>query len=192
MNRSMYMIVYYDFDMMQDLITLLDNRNKLKEYANYQWAFVKHDKDTTIGGKQKKEHYHLVLKFQQAIESIELFNVIKNYLPNHTHEDINKCDVKGWSYLAHWNTPKKVQYDFDDVITNRDRESLYEDMIKYKKSDNYQLQANYLKWILTFNKENDISDFRSLIVKLVENEEDDILGFVTKNVYLIKSLYDYR
>lgn len=80
---------------------------------NYQkYAYIKHDNDILDTGELKKEHYHIIISFnnyrwRNAIA--EELNITPNYL-----EKIRNLE-NSLKYLIHFNNSDKYQYDVEDV-----------------------------------------------------------------------------
>lgn len=90
---------------------------------NYSYAFIKHDKDTTDTGELKKEHYHVIIRFnnyrwRNAVA--EELGITPNYL--------EKCRnlEKSLKYLIHFDNENKYQYDINCV-----QGDLKEKLLKY-------------------------------------------------------------
>lgn len=93
------------------------------EQAGYKYAAILHEKDVWtdddpdigehIVGSIKKPHWHVVVKFQNAIWSSALakkLGIKENYI-----RDCKNLDGS-LLYLVHENQPEKYQYDIDDVF----------------------------------------------------------------------------
>lgn len=113
---------------------------KIKQ--SYDYAMILHDKDTWTeedekknpdhkAGEVKKAHYHVVLRFQQAVWSSAIcknLGIEQNYI-----EDVKKFD-NALQYLIHYNDNDKVQYSVDDVKGNL-KTKLVESINKVEKSE---------------------------------------------------------
>lgn len=103
-----------------------DIDNVLKDWsssASLTYWFIEHTADEEVS----KTHYHIVIKFK----SPTMFDVIKNRFPYGNIESAKnlKATVQ---YLIHLNDESKVQYKWDDIITN------CIDMTPYKVQSNFQ------------------------------------------------------
>ena len=187
MKRCRYEIIFYDFDMMIDMLECITNKANQFDWAKeFKYAYCKHDKDLNRYKEFKKLHYHCVLEFVKPIESERLFNVINEFLPNHKETDIEKAGVAVWSYLIHANTPEKHQYEFNDVISNLDEDVLWERIEKYRITKRQDLECQYIMWIAQIRHEiierelcQVISD-ETLIKKYVI-KISDLLNFIMKD-----------
>lgn len=94
------------------------------EQGGYNYAAILHDKDTWSAndsdfdpdkhtdGELKKEHFHVVIKFQNPKYDTGLaseLGIARNYI-----RDIKNLD-KALLYLVHEGYPDKYQYDIDEV-----------------------------------------------------------------------------
>lgn len=191
MRRKSYMIVFYDLEQLKKLLMVLDSKKDLKVYQGYKFAYILHDRDISQGKEIKKLHYHLALEFVNTIDSLRLFEVIKEYLPNKQHSDINKADAEKFSYLFHWNTPRKVQYEFDELLgTNMELDDLYDIAMKYRRVLKEESNAGHVMLLIDFLEENKCVSFLHLVNTLIAKNEVVLLGWVTKNVYLVRSLME--
>lgn len=85
----------------------------IKTYKNY--AYIKHDKDITEDNTLKKEHFHCVLKLDNACTISALskkLDVPDNYIQNVRNE---RTMIR---YLIHLDDPLKVQYDKNDIVSS--------------------------------------------------------------------------
>ena len=85
----------------------------IKTYKNY--AYIKHDKDLKEDNTLKKEHYHCVLKLDNActISAIsKKLDIPTNYIQNVRNE---RTMIR---YLIHLDDPLKVQYDKNDIVAS--------------------------------------------------------------------------
>lgn len=102
---------------------------KIKQ--SYDYAIILHNRDVTQDGELKKEHWHIVLRFQQAIWRSALcknLGIDTNYC-----EDVKKFD-NALQYLIHYNDSDKAQYNVDEVQGNL-KQRLVESINKVEKSE---------------------------------------------------------
>ena len=86
----------------------------IKGYKFY--AYCKHDMDLTSEGLEKKTHYHIVLKLDNAstIKALsKKIGVPENYIQNIRNE---RSYIR---YLIHFDDEDKYQYEFEDIISSR-------------------------------------------------------------------------
>lgn len=79
---------------------------------NYDYAYILHDCDVTEDGEVKKPHWHVVLRFKQAVWNTAICSEIgleTNYI-----EQVRKMD-NALLYLIHFNDADKYQYNKNDV-----------------------------------------------------------------------------
>ena len=79
---------------------------------HYNYACILHDKDLSEKtGDVKKEHYHYILYFENAISLNSLANQLE-LKPNYIRTEELR---KGLLYLIHYNHKDKYQYSVDEV-----------------------------------------------------------------------------
>lgn len=192
MRRQMYQIILYDLEQIENIISIFDNKvsDEVQRYIGYQYAWSLHDKDLDSNGQIKKAHFHLVLKFKVQIPIDELFSVIKDFLPNHIEEDINKANGGAWAYLIHANDLKKFQYNFNDIYSNIDRETLYDYVESHRKCPAEQVMSSKAKkLVILIDEHQEIDTFRKLVNFLVYDEPNDmLLGWCAKNTYFVNTM----
>lgn len=97
----------------------------------YDYAMILHNRDVTDEGEQKKEHYHIVLRFNQAVWSTAIckeLGIEHNYI-----ENVKRFD-NALQYLIHYNDNEKAQYSIDEVKGNL-KQKLVESINKIEKSE---------------------------------------------------------
>ena len=113
---------------------------------SYDYAMILHNRDCWteedeqknpehIAGALKKEHWHVVLRFGQAVWSSAIckeLGIEQNYI-----EDVKKFD-NALQYLIHYNDTDKVQYTIDEVKGNL-KTKLVESINKVDKSEGINL-----------------------------------------------------
>lgn len=97
-----------------------ENENHLKVLdnikQNYDYAYCLHDMDTNDDGELKKEHYHVIIRTQNATWNTALCSNIGLEEVNLV-QHIRNLD-NALLYLVHFNEPDKHQYNIDDVHGN--------------------------------------------------------------------------
>ena len=99
--------------------------------ASYDYASCLHNKDIAEDGKIKKEHWHVVLRFNQAVWSSAIckdLGIEHNYI-----ENVKRFD-NALQYLIHYNDSDKAQYTVDEVFGNL-KQKLVESINKVEKSE---------------------------------------------------------
>lgn len=102
-----------------------------KVQQSYDYAMILHNRDVTEEGELKKEHYHIVLRFNQAVWSSAIckeLGIEHNYI-----ENVKRFD-NAIQYLIHYNDSDKVQYSIEEVKGNL-RQKLVESINKIEKSE---------------------------------------------------------
>ena len=81
--------------------------------------YIRHDKDVTEEGEEKKPHYHFVIKLKTACTISALskrVGVAENMI-----EPIKKSFNGSLKYLIHFKDDNKYNYDVDEVKSNSDK-----------------------------------------------------------------------
>lgn len=101
----------------------------------YDYAAILHNKDYFTEGEKKgelkKEHWHIVLRFNQAVWSTAIckdLDIEHNYI-----ENVKRFD-NALQYLIHYNDTDKAQYTVDEVQGNL-KQKLVESINKVEKSE---------------------------------------------------------
>lgn len=106
---------------------------KIKQ--SYDYAMILHNRDYFSEGDNqgelKKEHWHVVLRFNQAVWSSAIckeLGIEENYI-----ENVKRFD-NALQYLIHYNDSDKAQYTVDEVVGNL-KQKLIESINKVEKSE---------------------------------------------------------
>ena len=113
---------------------------KIKQ--SYDYAMILHNRDywteedekqnsERVSGEVKKEHWHVVLRFNQAVWSSAIckdLGIEQNYI-----EDVKRID-NALQYLIHYNDSNKAEYSIDEVSGNL-KQKLKESINKVEKSE---------------------------------------------------------
>ncbi len=131
----------------------------------YDYAMILHDKDTWTeedekknpdhkAGTLKKPHYHIVLRFNQAVWSSAIckaLNIEHNYI-----EDVNRFE-NALQYLIHYNDKEKAQYSVDEVQGNL-KIKLVESINKVEKSESEKV-VELIKFINEYEGRLTVTEF---------------------------------
>lgn len=123
-RSRVHMLLLYPED-----ATHVEALEKIK--ASYDYACCLHDKDKMDDGTFKKEHWHVVLRFNQAVWSSAIckeLGIEHNYI-----ENVKRFD-NAIQYLIHYNDSDKAQYTVDEVFGNL-KTKLVESINKVEKSE---------------------------------------------------------
>lgn len=135
--------------------------------SSYDYAAILHDKDTWtyedekknpehIAGRFKKKHWHIVLRFNQAVWSSAIckdLGIEHNYI-----ENVKRFD-NALQYLIHYNDTDKTQYSVEDVFGNM-RSKLIESINKVEKSEGEKV-AELIEFIKNYDGRLSVTDFAS-------------------------------
>ena len=113
---------------------------KIKQ--SYDYAMVLHNRDywteedvknnpERVSGELKKEHWHIVLRFNQAVWSSAICKELE--IEHNFIENVKRFD-NALQYLIHYNDTDKAQYSVDDVSGNL-KQKLVESINKVEKSE---------------------------------------------------------
>lgn len=98
---------------------------------SYDYAMILHDKDSDENGELKKPHYHVVLRFNQAVWNTSIIKEL-GIEPNYIEKVGNVNNAL--EYLVHYNEPNKYRYDLTEVQGTL-RTKLAESIAKSEKSE---------------------------------------------------------
>lgn len=102
---------------------------KIKQ--SYDYAMCLHNRDTNDDGELKKEHYHVVLRFNQAVWNSAICKELQ--IEEKFIENVKRFD-NALQYLIHYNDSDKAQYTIDEVTGNL-KNKLVESINKLDKSE---------------------------------------------------------
>lgn len=124
--------------------------------ASYDYAACLHNKDIAEDGSIKKEHWHIVLRFNQAVWSSAIckeLGIEHNYI-----ENVKRFD-NALQYLIHYNDTDKAQYTVDEVFGNL-KQKLVESINKVEKSEGEKV-VDLIQFIKSYDGKLSITDFAS-------------------------------
>lgn len=153
-----------------------------KIFELYDYAYIEHNEDTYDEdgeehkkGDKKKEHAHIVLKFENARHKSKIAKEIgieENY--------IQKSNFVAYTrYLIHKDDPTKYQYDKKNIITNIPKE--VESALNLKSD--YKRHGTQM--IIEYIEKNRLTSFYTLVIWAKNN---GLLEEITKNAYLYKNM----
>ena len=96
---------------------------------SYDYAYILHNKDIAEDGSIKKHHWHVVLRFNQAVWSSAIckeLGIEHNYI-----ENVKRFD-NALQYLIHYNDTDKAQYSVDEVFGNLKQKLLFNFVYTFK------------------------------------------------------------
>ena len=136
----------------------------IKTYKNY--AYIKHDKDLKEDNTYKKEHYHCILKLDNACTISALskkIDVPDNYIQNVRNE---RTMVR---YLIHLDDPLKAQYDKNDIVASPVYSRYVNKCFEHIESEEEQLSNIYTFVSDLSTKASNKHDALYLLVQYVQN-----------------------
>lgn len=153
---------------------------------NYDYALILHDRDTDNTGVVKKEHYHIVLKFNNAKWNTALaeeLGIEVNY--------IEECrNIKrSLLYLIHYYDNDKFQYNLNDVegslktkleqlLINEDKtesEKVLEIFEEIDKFDGYIQISIFCKHIAKMGYWDILRRSSGLIIRCIDEHNRNVL-----------------
>lgn len=157
-RSRVHMLLLYPTD--QSHVEAMDKISK-----SYDYAAVLHNRDMWSAedekknpdhkeGTYKKDHWHVLLRFKQAVWSSAIckeLGIEHNYI-----EDVKRFD-NAIQYLIHYNDNDKAQYDVDEVFGNL-QSKLKESINKVEKSESEKVRE-LLQYIRNYNGYITITDF---------------------------------
>lgn len=142
-----------------------------------------HDKDTEEGTeKLKKAHYHILLKFptKKSFEQIREITTMLNCPA--IHEPVNNFQSMV-RYLCHLDDPDKYQYPISEIQSFGGLDA----------SDYLQplstMRRMYIRQMIDYIEENDISEFRDLVWYARRYRNDDWFNLLTDNCTYFMNMY---
>ena len=102
---------------------------KIKQ--SYDYAIVLHNRDVNENGEVKREHWHVVLRFNHPVWSSAICKELQ--IEEKFIENVKRID-NAIQYLIHYNDSDKAQYTVDEVQGNL-RTKLVESINKIEKSE---------------------------------------------------------
>lgn len=130
---------------------------------SYDYASILHNKDfyledtdKHVKGEIKKEHWHVVLRFNQAVWSSAVckdLGIEENYI-----ENVRRFD-NAIQYLIHYNDTDKAQYSVDEVKGNL-KQRLVESINKNEKNEGEKV-CELIEYIKSQKSKISISSFAS-------------------------------
>lgn len=138
---------------------------------SYDYAAVLHDRDTWtaddelknpehIEGENKKAHWHVVLRFNQAVWNTAIckeLGIQENYI-----EQVKKFE-NAIQYLIHYNDTDKTQYSVDEVFGNLSTK-LKESINKVDKSEGEKV-SELIEFITSCETPLSVTTFASYCAK---------------------------
>lgn len=126
-SRNFHLVLYPDSATYLTTWVLWDGVVNLKYCSKY--AFCLHDKDEDEEGNLKKAHYHLVLSCKYPVKYSDLLNHLELpsncvTLPDSKHSPRSYRDMV--RYLIHADSPKKYQYEIDNITANFDLSTFFD------------------------------------------------------------------
>lgn len=133
-----------------------------------------HDRDVFNSGDNvgqlKKPHYHLLFKFNSGYRLSDFAQIVDT-IQGDTHVTlVRDCNVYH-DYLWHKNEIDKFIYDPNDIY--------------YINSNRFDYVTSEFKEILNYMDDNKIMSFRQLTRRLRNDEQDNLLEYVSRNPYYI-------
>ena len=122
--------------------------------ASYDYAYCLHDKDIAEDGSTKKAHWHVVLRFNQAVWSSA---ICKELAIEHNYiENVKRFD-NALQYLIHYNDTDKAQYAINEVFGNL-KQKLVESINKVEKSEGEKV-VELIQFIKGYDGHLRVTDF---------------------------------
>lgn len=140
-----------------------------------------HDKDINPDGTKKKEHYHILFKFQDK----KSYNQILSLTRSLNCPNPQKCQnlVGMVRYFAHMDNPEKYQYDPMDV-----KGYCGFDVSSYLLTDAEKAEERYkyIKEMMKFIDDNEIVELKDLLDYAMDKRFDDWFKLLCDNsAYII-------
>ncbi len=159
-----------------------ENWRDIIEEQHIEWIESPlHDKDTLPTGETKKPHYHVLLMFggvKSYEQVLELCQELNCPIPERVHNA--KALVR---YMAHLDSPDKVQYNLQDIIAHGGVDIA--EMLRPSSSERYTL----INEMRDFIKEYNILEFQDILDYAAANRFDDWFPLLCDNSTFIIDKY---
>lgn len=122
-SRSHMLLLYPDNELHMSALDMIK--------TSYDYALILHNKDTNEDGELKKDHYHVVIRFNQPKWNTALakeLSIELNFI-----QEVRKFE-NALQYLIHYNDKDKAQYSIDNVHGTL-KTKLTESINKIEKSE---------------------------------------------------------
>lgn len=154
-----------------------DWRDKLQQTGLQVAISPLHDKDINADNTPKKPHYHIILVY----EGPTTYNNVLMLTMSLNQPIPQPLDsIRGYyRYFTHEDNPEKYHYNEDDITT----------LNGFDVKDYLELTSNQviacLTQLTTIIKDNDITEYSSLIDLLIENDMKELIDVaMNKTIYL--------
>lgn len=114
-SRTVCCIIYD----IADLQLFIDNF----QFADYEYAYIYHDKDKQEDGSLKPPHYHFYGHRKSPITEQSLKNFAKKCSQNIFYENLKSNDGALLRYFIHIDNEDKYHYEESEIIANFDIQS---------------------------------------------------------------------
>lgn len=111
-SRTVCCIVYS----LEDIQSLISQFS----FADYEYAYILHDKDLKSDGSLKEPHYHFYGSRKSPITEQTLKNFVKTCKQNVLYENLKSTDNALLRYFLHCDNNDKYQYKEEDIVSNFD------------------------------------------------------------------------
>lgn len=122
--------------------------------ASYDFAGILHNKDKMEDGTDKKDHWHIVVRFSQAKWNTAICKELG--IEERFIEDVKKFD-NALQYLIHYNDNDKAQYTTDEVFGSL-KTKLVESINKVEKSEGEKV-VELIEFIKNYDGRLTITEF---------------------------------
>ncbi len=103
---------------------------------SYDYAYVLHDRDKLDNGDAKKPHWHIILRFSNAVWASKVskdLGIQENYIEK------PRSFTNALMYLIHYNDADKAQYNTDEVKGPL-KKRLIQEIAKVDKTESEKIQ----------------------------------------------------
>lgn len=120
----------------------------------YDHAYILHNRDVDENGELKKEHWHVVLRFNEGVWNSAVaknLGIPINYVRKNTN--INKA----LEYLIHYNNPDKMSYNVDEVHGNLKTKLTV--LLKRNEKEEDEKAVDLIQYITSLKRPIGIAEF---------------------------------
>lgn len=141
-----------------------------------------HNKDINPTGEVKKEHYHIILAFNNPTTYQNVLRITEEF--NATIPKPIESVVGMYRYLTHKDNPEKAQYNEEDILLFNG----FDPVTLLTETETF----NLLKNLIIIIREENILQFEDLIFYILENDFADLYPICIKYTYFLQTLLASR
>ena len=131
-----------------------------------------HDSDLGKDGQPLKPHRHILITFSGGRRVKDIDSIIQS-INAYQHCEVVYDRSLAYKYLYHGDSPEKALYKQEDII--------------HINCSPYDFTNSAFKDILNYIDDNNVSSLKSLTRRLRQDDNDNLLEYVSSNCYYIQA-----